>query len=122
MGNAQALAAAGGLSEQALIFAATQGEARFASALLAVASGQPASAVDRAASLRSGKGLVSLLWKAGYTMRAAPVLQMLLARLPPEAVLEARPGGGFPLTVEEMLWQIGFLNQKDKSPKQSQHG
>ncbi len=122
MANARALAAAGGLSEQALILAATQGEARFASALLAVASGQPASVVDRAASLRSAKGLVSLLWKAGYTMRAAPVLQMLLARLSPEAVLEARPGGGFPLTVEEMLWQIGFLSQKGKCPGDAQHG
>jgi len=78
--------------------------------------------VDRAASLRSAKGLVSLLWKAGYTMRAAPVLQMLLARLSPEAVLEARPGGGFPLTVEEMLWQIGFLSQKGKCPGDAQHG
>ena len=73
--------------------------------------------MDRAASLRSAKGIVSLLWRAGYTMRAAPALQMLLARLPPEAILHARRGGGFPLTVEEMLWQIGFLNQKGKAPR-----
>ena len=117
MAEARTLAAGGGLSEEALILGAAQGEARFAAALLALASGQPASAVDRAASLRSAKGIVSLLWRAGYTMRAAPALQMLLARLPPEAILHARRGGGFPLTVEEMLWQIGFLNQKGKAPR-----
>jgi hypothetical protein len=65
--------------------------------------------VDRASTLRSAKGMVSLVWKAGFTMRVAVALQTLLARLAPDAVLTAGPGGGFPLAVEEMRWQLEFL-------------
>jgi uncharacterized protein (DUF2336 family) len=109
----KALAAAkrGELSEATLLAAARSGEARYSAALLALAAGTPLSVVDRACSLRSAKGLVSLVWKAGFTMRAAVALQTLLARLAPHAVLTAGPGGGFPLAVEEMSWQIEFLSR-----------
>jgi hypothetical protein len=82
-----------------------------AAALLAVAAGMPISVVDRASSLRSAKGLVSLVWQAGFTMRVAVALQTLLARTAPEAVLTAGPSGGFPLAIEEMRWQLEFLGR-----------
>ena len=91
--------------------AVRRGEARYAEALLAVAAGTPLSVVERASSLRSAKGMVSLVWKAGLTMRAAVALQMLLARLAPDAVLRSGPSGGFPLGVEEMRWQLDFLGR-----------
>jgi uncharacterized protein (DUF2336 family) len=106
---AHAVAARGELAEETLLSAARRGEARYAAALLAIAAGTPVSAVDRASSLRSAKGLVSLVWRAGFTMRAAVALQALLARLGPDAVLTAGPDGGFPLAVEEMRWQLEFL-------------
>jgi hypothetical protein len=71
----------------------------------------PISVVDRASSLRSAKGLVSLVWQAGFTMRVAVALQTLLARAAPEAVLKAGPSGGFPLAIEEMRWQLEFLGR-----------
>ncbi len=108
---ARSLAARGILGEETLLEAARRGEARYATALLAVAAGTPVSVVDRASSLRSAKGLVSLVWKAGFTMRAAVALQTVLARLAPEAVLTAGPGGTFPLAVEEMRWQLDFLGR-----------
>jgi hypothetical protein len=67
--------------------------------------------VERAATLRSAKGIVSLVWKAGFGMRAAVPLQTLLARLGPEALLRPTANGGFPLAVEEMRWQLEFLTQ-----------
>jgi hypothetical protein len=79
--------------------------------MLAVAATLPVSVVDRAVRLRSAKGLVSLTWKAGFTMRTAAVLQTVLARLAPETVLPAGPGGSFPLALEEMRWQIDFLSR-----------
>jgi Uncharacterised protein conserved in bacteria (DUF2336) len=106
---AHAVAARGELAEETLLAAARRGEAQYAAALLAIAAGTPVSAVDRASSLRSAKGLVSLVWRAGFTMRAAVALQALLARLAPDAVLTAGPDGGFPLAVEEMRWQLEFL-------------
>ena len=52
---------------------------------------------------------MSLVWKAGLTMRVAVALQILLARLAPVAVLTAGAGGCFPLAVEEMRWQLEVL-------------
>ncbi len=111
LAQAHTLAMRGQLGEDALLEAARLGEARYATALLAVAAGTPVAVVDRAASLRSAKGMISLVWQAGFTMRAAVSLQTLLARLAPEVVLTAGPGGSFPLAVEEMRWQLEFLGR-----------
>lgn len=109
--DARVLSADGKLDEDALLAAIQRGEARFATAIIAVAASLPASVVDRAATLRSAKGLVSLVWKAGFSMRVAEPLQTLLARLAPEAALRAAPSGSFPLAIEEMRWQINFLSR-----------
>ncbi len=111
LAQARRLAMRGRLTEEVLLAATRRGESRYASALLAVAADMPVSAVDRAASLHSAKGLVSLVWKAGFTMRVAGALQGLLARLAPESVLAPGPSGGFPLAVEEMRWQLEFLGR-----------
>ncbi len=111
LAEAQGLARAGRLNEDAALEAARRGDTRFAAALLAVAAGIPVSVVDRAASLRSAKGLASLAWKAGFSMRAAGALQILLGRLGPDAILAPGPGGAFPLAIEEMRWQLDFLGR-----------
>jgi uncharacterized protein (DUF2336 family) len=111
LATARALAGEGKLCEAALLDAARRGEMRLAMALLAVAADVPVSVVERAASLRSTKGVVSLTWKAGFSMRAAAVLQPLLARLAPDTVLRAGPGGAYPLAPDEMRWQIEFLGR-----------
>jgi len=111
MEEAKILYADGSLGEETVVAAIQRGEARMVTALIAVAADVPASVVDRAATLRSAKGLVSLVWKAGFSMRTAGPLQTLLARLAPETVLRATPSGGFPLAVEEMRWQIDFLTR-----------
>ena len=67
--------------------------------------------VERAAALRSTKGLVSLVWKAGFSMRVAGPVQSVLARLPPTSILSATADGGFPLALEEMRWQLEFLSR-----------
>jgi uncharacterized protein (DUF2336 family) len=109
LAGAHVLARDGHLNEDAALEAARRGDARTVVAFLAVAAGVPVSVVHRAASLRSAKGLVSLAWKAGFSMRAAAALQALLGRLGPDATLPPGPGGGFPLAIEEMRWQLDFL-------------
>jgi uncharacterized protein (DUF2336 family) len=106
---AQALAKAGQLTEDATMAAARRGEVRSCIAMLSVAACLSASAVERASSLRSSKGLISLIWRAGFSMRCAGMLQTLLLRMPPDSVLHPSPVGGFPLTQEEMRWQVDFL-------------
>ena len=108
------MAADGRLREDALVKAAQRGEARLASALLAVAANVSLPVVDRAISLRSAKGLISLCWKAGFSMRAAGPLQSVLARIPPASALSPGPGGNFPLAIEEMRWQVEFLGRMSR--------
>jgi uncharacterized protein (DUF2336 family) len=112
--EANALAKAGRLNEESLLEASRRGEARRAAALLSVACKVPLSMVEHAMSLRSAKGMISLVWKAGYTMRSAVALQTLLARLPPCMLLAAGPAGSFPLSIEEMRWQLEFLGRSDR--------
>jgi len=104
------LHAAGGLGEHTLLDAARAGDVPRTAAILSVASGLPPSAIERAASLRSAKALVSLAWRAGFSMRAAAVVQAALGQLGPGALLGPAPGGGYPLTVSEMGWQIEVLS------------
>ena len=97
------------LDEAALLAATHRGEARLACAMIAVAGDIPVAVVERAATLRSTKGLISLIWKAGFSMRVAPPVQLLLARVAPAALLNDTSQNGFPLSLEEMRWQIDFL-------------
>lgn len=67
-----------------------------------------------AVSLRSAKGIVCLVWKAGFSMRAAVALQPLLARIAPHATLVGGPAESVPLSIEEMRWQVDFLRQRER--------
>jgi hypothetical protein len=73
--------------------------------------------VQRAATLRSTKALLSLVWKAGLPARIAVPVQTLLGQIAPGAALIPTPDGGFPLSIEEMRWQISFLTGKETRTK-----
>ena len=100
-------------TEADLLTAAREGDARKAATMLAAAAAVPLSAVRRAATLRSAKGLVSLAWKAGFSMQAGYAMQVLLAGLAPGSALKPGPGNSFPMSVQEMNWQVQFLSGKD---------
>ncbi len=103
------LHSAGGLTEATLLEAARAGDLRRVTAALALASGLPLATVERATYLRSAKALVSLAWRAGFSMKAASVVQAVLGQLEPGDVLTALHGGTFPLTNAEMTYQIEVL-------------
>ncbi len=109
------LHSAGALTEATLLEAARAGDLRRATAALALASGLPLAAVERAAYLRSAKALVSLAWRAGFSMRAASVVQAVLGQLGPGDMLTALHGGAFPLTEAEMAWQIELLESAGRT-------
>ncbi len=98
------------LDEDVLLAATRDADIFRCVAIIAIAADIPASLVERARRLRHAKGLVSLVWKAGFSMRVAMPLQALLCNLPPTSLLSPKSGGGFPLTVEEMNWQVDFLS------------
>lgn len=109
------LHSAGVLTESTLLEAARAGDLRRTTGALALASGLPLAAVERAAHLRSAKALVSLAWRAGFSMRAASVVQAVLGQLGPDDVLTALHGGAFPLTEAEMTWQVELLVSTGRS-------
>lgn len=117
---AEALAAAANLqsrnalNDQALLAAASRGEVRLVAAMIARAAALPLAVVERAAMLRSAKGLVALCWKSGFTPKVATTVQALLGRLPPEAILVAADGG-WPLSEEEMRWHLSFLMRESRA-------
>ncbi len=106
--TARQLEASGKLTEDLLLSCLHSGDLRKASALLAIAAGVALDAVDRAASLRSAKALVSLVWKAGFSFRAIGPVQSLLGQIAPRALLTGA-GEHYPLSADEMSWQLDFL-------------
>lgn len=98
--------------EVSLVAALQRGDHSAAILLLAAASLIPVESIQTAIALRSRRGLVSLAWKAGFSMRAAVLLQSELAGIAPERVLTAMADGSCPLSRNEMVWQIGFLARK----------
>ena len=99
-------------SEAMLLEALRRGDNQGAIQILAAAALVPVTSVEAAITLRSRRGLVSLAWKAGYSMRAATLIQSQLGGIPPDHVLVAAADGGCPLSRREILWQIGFLARR----------
>ena len=92
--------------EEAIGAAVAAGDRKAVAAALARDSGLPLSQVDKILGWRNAKGVTALAWKAGLPMRLAVQLQLRIAGLAPRAVLYARDGVDYPMTVEEMSWQL----------------
>jgi len=76
---------------------------------LSLRSELPRPSVEKLLRSGSGKAVTALAWQAGLSMRLAMRLQAKLARIPPHRMVNARHGTEFPLTPEEMAWQLEAL-------------
>ncbi|MDA0652117.1 MAG: DUF2336 domain-containing protein, partial [Proteobacteria bacterium] len=103
------LIAEGALSEAEITDALGKGDRGFVIAALAQLGGISIDMVNKAVSMSSSKGITAMAWKAGFGMRTAVQLQLRLARVPPTKALQARNGTDYPLSEEEMRWQIDFF-------------
>jgi len=104
------LFAEGQLTEQAILKALTSGEMELVACALAVRADVSVERVNKIIATQSAKGMVALSWKAHFDMSAAVVLQTKLAKVAPADTLRPRSGSsGFPMTEEEMLWQLEFF-------------
>jgi uncharacterized protein (DUF2336 family) len=103
------LFAEGSLSEAVITDALGKGDRSFVIAALAQLGQITADMVSKAVSMSSPKGITAMAWKAGLGMRTAVQLQLRLARVPPTKLLQARDGIDYPLSEDEMRWQIDFF-------------
>jgi hypothetical protein len=65
--------------------------------------------VQKVVSLASAKGIVAVAWRAGFSVGFAEQLQLRLARIAPGELMRSKDGGAFPMTDEELDWQIEFF-------------
>ncbi|MDH3240946.1 MAG: DUF2336 domain-containing protein [Alphaproteobacteria bacterium] len=104
----QKLYTSGTLNEAKLEEQLSSGNRAFVVHALALMAGMPPSLVTRIVDARSAKAITSLAWKAGLRMRFAIKLQARLANVPPREILQAKDGVDFPLSEEDMTWQLDF--------------
>ncbi|MEO3427532.1 DUF2336 domain-containing protein [Pelagibius sp. CAU 1746] len=99
---------AGKLNSETVGDAVLAGKRDFVRHALALMAGVDVDFVDRVLQGHSAKGITALAWKAGCSMRVAMQLQTNMGGVPPAKALHAR-NGDFPLSVEEMEWQLDFF-------------
>ncbi len=86
----------------------TSGNRTFVSHALALKAGLPDSVVERIAAARSAKAITALSWKAGFSMRFAIKLQARFGNVSSGEILQARDGFDYPMSEEDMTWQLDF--------------
>jgi uncharacterized protein (DUF2336 family) len=100
---------AGKLNSEVVGDAVLAGQRDFVRHALAAMAGVGLDYVDRVLQGHSAKGITALAWKAGCSMRVALQLQTNMGGIPPNKALHARDGSDFPLSPEEMEWQLDFF-------------
>jgi uncharacterized protein (DUF2336 family) len=104
----QKLYTKGELTEARLEEQLASGNRAFVVHALALMAGMPPSLVTRIVDSQSAKAITSLAWKAGLKMRFAVRLQARLANIPPREMLQAKNGIAYPMSEEDMAWQLDF--------------
>src|ERR1700761_6962236 len=115
--NAEALFKAGRLDDYTVLDALRTNKLVAAKAMLAVKAGVTLPVVERACMLRSARAIVSLSWQAGLSAQTSVALQTMLAGVAPDQVLRPSKNASFPLSEEEMRWQLAFLGDGENEPR-----
>ena len=100
---------AGAIDESSISTAASKGETKFVIAALTLCSTLTETTVTRIFAMKSAKGIVSLCWKAGFTVQLAIGLQFTMGGIPPHEILRPKDALEFPMDEREMDWQIEFF-------------
>ena len=98
---------AGRLDEAIIMSALSSNKIEFVVSALALRATVSVERARKIVSTQSAKGMTSLAWRAGLSMPAAVSLQTKLAKIAPADVVKPRVGAdGYPLSTEEMSWQL----------------
>jgi uncharacterized protein (DUF2336 family) len=109
--NAVALAVQDGyLDDEFVETVADAGNKEAVIVALATLAQVPPPIVRRIIEAHSAKAIVALVWRARLSMRVAFKIQAFVARLTPKECLAARNGKDFPLSEDEMRWQLSYFD------------
>ncbi len=92
----------GRLDEACIGDALSWDEPGFVHAALALASGLDPAVVGRIIESGNPRAVTALVWRCGFGMRCAMLVQARVARIAPRAMLNARMGTEFPLSPADM--------------------
>lgn len=107
--RARRLFADGALTEEQVDDAIFQGDRAFVLGALALLAGVEEGIVESILNAQSARGVVAIVWKAGLGMRLAMKVQMQIAKIAPAATIKARDGVEYPLSEDELTWQLEFF-------------
>ncbi len=110
------------LDEAAMEDALSWKQFEFVRAALAMRSGIPPLLVEKILNSRSGRAITALAWRAELPMRTAFLLQKEMMKIPPSQFVYPREGAGYPLTVEELMWQLEFFGVPPARPGELPRG
>ena len=100
------------LTEDVIADALGMGDKDFVTAALASKAQASADTVASVLRMRKAKPVVALCWKAGLSMRFALRVQQEMAQVPASELLYPRDGTDYPMTTDELRWQLEFLGFK----------
>lgn len=83
-------------------------------ACLSVSIPLPFATVNKIIKSRHGKAICALCWKSGMSMRTAFLIQSGPAKVPPPQLVLAKNGTDYPLTPDEMQWQLDYFMRQKK--------
>ena len=99
----------GQLTEKIVSVALASGRRAFLMAALSLRSGLEEPVVHSLISSRNAKAMTALAWKAGLNMAFALQLQLRLGNIKPNSAIRPDPEGAFPLSEDDMIWQIDLV-------------
>jgi len=100
------------LNDKAVHEACQGGDVAFVKTALVLKSGLGLSIVDKILDIASIKGIIALCWKADLSMSTAVLVQKRIAKVNPREV-QGSVDGDYPLTEDEMNWQLEFFQDSD---------
>lgn len=99
------------LNDAFLKKAIEKGEISLIPPALSLLSGIENEIVKRVLMGDSGKGVVSLVWKAGLSMAVAEMIERRVAQVPTRAMVSTPADGHFPMTEDDMEWYLAYFDE-----------
>ncbi|MAE52176.1 MAG: hypothetical protein CMH27_10235 [Micavibrio sp.] len=102
----------GRLNEETISDALAMRDHDFVNAAIARMIKTDSARVSRIFEMKAPKPIIALSWHAGLSMRMALQLQKDMGMVPPKELIYPRDGTDYPLSEDDINWQLEFLGLK----------
>lgn len=110
--RAKSLHASGNITEDVVTDGVSMQDKQFVMACLALRAKTTIADIEKVFDVRAPKSICAICWRCGFSMRLALKLQQTYGRVPASALIYPRGGTDYPLTEEQMRWQLDMIGIK----------